>query len=323
MATVLLTGGTGFVGANLAPMLVAAGHRLRCLIRPGHPEGAIPPESERVEGSFEDEGILRDALTGVDLVVHLAALVSFSKRDREAMFRINVEGTRRLARLTRKKGVGRMLHMSTISAVAYSNRPEVLDETAPYNFGPLAIGYCDTKHAAEQAVGEEVSDGLDAVIVNPPSMFGPLDRRKGRGSLLDVVPRQKVPFLPPGGINVADVRDVCRGCLLALEKGRTGQRYILGGQNFTNRDLIVSIARLAGVPPPRLKLPKWLATAVAAAATALETLRPMRPPVTAQILRLSTRFMWYSSRKAEQELGYTAGPVEDAIVDALAWMKSR
>ena len=322
MATVFLTGGTGFVGTNLAPMLAHGGHSLRCLIRPGNPPDALGDlDYERVEGTLDDEGILSEALRGVDVVVHLAALVSFRKPDREAMFMVNTEGTRRLARLARQSGVGRFLHMSTISAVAYSNRPEILDENAPYNFGPLHIGYCDSKHAAEQALQQEVRNGLDAVIVNPPTMFGPGDRRKSQGSLLEVVSKERVPFFPPGGVNAAGVCDVCRGCLLALQSARTGERYILGGQNMTNRELIIAVASAAGARPPRLAMPRWLATAVMGAATAWETVRPLRAPVTAQVLRLSTRFLWYSSHKAEQELGYTSKPVQQAFRDALTWMR--
>jgi dihydroflavonol-4-reductase len=321
VAKIFLTGATGFVGANLAPMLAAAGHHLRCLIRPGNPADALADlDFEPVEGTLEDEGTLGDALRGVDVVIHLAALVSFAKGDREAMFRTNTEGTRRLARLARRSGVGRFLHMSTISAVAYSDRPDVLDETAAYNFGPLHIGYCDSKHAAEDAVRDEARSGLDAVIVNPPTMFGPGDRRKSEGSLLEVVSKERVPFLPPGGINAADVRDVCRGCLLALQLGRTGERYILGGQNLTNGELIETIARSAGVTPPRRRLPRWLATALARGATVWEVIHPLRPPVTAQILRLSTRFLWFSSQKAAEELGYAASTCDRAIRDTLAWM---
>jgi len=321
VAKIFLTGATGFVGTNLAPILAAAGHHLRCLIRPGNPAQSLANlDFEPVVGTLEDEGTLGDALKGVDVVIHLAALVSFAKRDREAMFRTNTEGTRRLARLARLSGVGRFLHMSTISAVAYSDRPEVLDERSSYNFRPLHIGYCDSKHAAEDAVREEARSGLDAVIVNPPTMFGPGDRRKSAGSLLEVVAKERVPFLPPGGVNAADVREVCRGCLLAMESARTGERYILGGQNLTNRELITIIARTAGVRPPRLPLPRWLATALAQGATAWEVVRPLRPPVTAQILRLSTRFLWFSSQKAEEELGYAAGSVAPAIRDGLAWM---
>lgn len=324
MATVFLTGGTGFVGTNLAPLLAAGNHRLRCLVRPRTAaEGLRELSVDLVEGTLEDEGVLREALRGVDIVVHLAALVSFRKQDRDAMFRVNTGGTRLLAALAREAGVGRFLHMSTISAVAYCNRPEVLDEGTPYNFGPLRVGYCDSKHAAEEALLEEVRRGLDGVIVNPPTMFGPGDRRKGKGSLLELVTKGRVPFLPPGGVNAADVRDVCRGCLLALKSARTGERYILGGQNLTNRELITSIANTAGTAAPRVGLPAWLVRTAAAMATAWEMVRPIRSPVTAQVLRLATRFMWYSSEKAANELGYSARPVEHGFRDALAWMKDQ
>jgi dihydroflavonol-4-reductase len=322
MATrVFLTGATGFVGSHLARVLQHRGCELRCLITPGNAaENLAGVPHERVEGRLEDEGVLGEALHGIDHVAHLAALVSFDKRDRERLFAINVEGTRRLVRLARERGVARFLHVSSVAAVGYSERPEILDETAPYNLGRLRIAYCDSKHEAERVVRDEIARGLDAVIVNPSSMFGPGDRRKAQGSLLEKAAYGRIPFCPPGGSNFADVRDVAQGCAAALEQGRTGERYILGGDNLTGRQLLIKIAGVLSRRPPRLALPGFVARGMAAAATALEWVRPLRPPLTAQILRLAPRYMWFSSRKAEEELGYAAYPVEIAIKSAFDWM---
>ena len=280
-----LTGASGFVGANLAPML-AERYRLRCLVRPGQHVPALEQLAhERVEGSLEDEVALQRGIAGAELVVHLAAVVSFRPEDRAAMQRVNVDAVARIAAMARQARVRRMLHMSTISAVACSDTPRELDETATYNFGPLRIGYCDTKRAAEDALRAEVARGLDAVVVNPPSMYGAGDRRKSDGSLIDALLQGRVPFAPPGGINVANVVDVCRGCLQAVDHGRSGERYILGGENLTGRQLFERIARVVG----------------------------SKPPLTAQILRLSPYWFWYSSRKAQDELGYRPGPVDPGI----------
>lgn len=318
---VLLTGATGFLGALLARLLVQRGYELRCLVRPGRAAETLGGvDHERVDGTLQGTGVLEEALRGITHVAHLAALVSFRRRDRAAMFETNVEGTRRLARLARAAGVARFLHVSSVAAVGYSNRPRVLDETAPYNLARLRIGYCDSKHAAEGVVQEEVRRGLDAVIVNPGSMFGPGDRRKAEGSLLQAVAYRKVPFCPPGGANFADVRDVAAGCLAALELGRTGERYILGGENLTGRALLAKIAGVLSARPPRLTMPRLAALGLARLATLWEKIRPLEPPLTAELLRLAPRYLWFSSQKAADELHYAAYPIEMAIKATFDWM---
>ncbi len=321
MDHLLVTGATGFVGSSLTRVLHERGYALRCLIRPGATASNLRGlPHERVDGTLEDEGVLRDALRGVDGVVHLAALVSFDKRDRQRMFEINVAGTERLASLARQQGVRRFLHVSSTSAVGYSNSQATLDETAPYNFRRLNIPYSDSKHDAELAIQAQVRRGLDAVIVNPASMFGPGDRRKAAGSLLEAVAYGKLPFCPAGGVCFADVRDVAAGCAAALERGRTGERYILGGQNLTGRELIGKICAVLAQRPPRFAIPRFVALGMARLASFWEIFRPMKPPVTAAVLRSSPRYLWYSSRKAEEELSYASYPIEMAIKAAFDWM---
>ncbi len=324
MATVFITGATGFVGATLLPMLHAQGHQLRCLLRPGNPgENLVGIPHERIVGDLANSEALAEGLAGCDLVVHLAALVSFSKPDRQRMFQINAQGTAVLARLAREAGVQRFLHMSSVAAVGGCRNPQVLDENSPYTLHKYDLPYFHTKLAAEQAVLEEVQRGLDAVVVNPSSMFGPGDRRKAEGSLLDAAQKGRIPFAPPGGVNVADVRDVARGCLQALESGRRGQRYILGGENLHGRELVETILAQAGQPAPRFGLPAVLLRGLAVGARLVETVHPLRPPMTAQMLTMAPMYFWYSSAKAERELGYHHGPVAPAIQEAYAWMRTQ
>ncbi len=309
-----LTGATGFVGRNLAPLL-ARRYRLRCLLRPGTPADALDPlPFDPVPGHLGDEAALRTGCAGADLVVHLAALVSFRREDRAAMFAINVDATATLARIARESAVRRFLHCSTISAIGYSDTPRELDENTPFNYGPLRIGYCDSKHAAEQVVRNEASRGLDAVIVNPPSMYGTGDRRKSEGSLLDAVLRGRIRLAPPGGLNVADVLSVCEGMLLAIERGRRGERYILGGENLHGRELLARIASAIGGTAPRRAVPAWLVrTASATLGMKERLLGSGRGPVTSEILALAPRFLWMSSRKAVQELGFRPSSVDPGI----------
>ncbi len=313
----LVTGASGFVAHNLLPLLAARGDRLRCLVRNG---SAAPTHGEVITGSLEDEAALRRALDGVEVVIHLAALVSFARRDAQRSHAVNVDGTKRLASLARQAGVQRFLHVSSVAAIGYSNAPRVLDEASPYNLGELAIPYCDSKRGAELAVLDEASRGLDVVIVNPGSMFGPGDRRKARDSLLDAAAHGRIPFCPPGGANFADVRDVARGCVAALDKGRRGERYILGGENLTGAQLMAAVFGALERQPPRRTLPRSLAKVLAMGAGVAEWFVPLKPPLTAQILRLAPRYMWFSNAKAERELDYRAGPVIEAVRATYRWL---
>jgi len=324
MAHVLVTGATGFVGANLVPLLHSAGHRVRCLIRSSSDVRNLQGMSfERVEGSLDDKASLREGLRNIDIVVHLAALVSFNKPDTAQMWNVNVQGTETLARLARQAGVGRFLHMSSVAAVGATTEPRVLNENSPYNIACYRLPYCDTKRRAEEIVLTEAARGLDAVIVNPVSMFGPGDRRKAHDSLLEAAARDRIPFSPPGGVAVADVRDVARGTMAALEHGRTGERYILGGQNLLGRELVAEVMAAVGARPPRFTLNRHVVRGLAAAARVAEAFVPLRPPITAQVLRMCSLFFWFSSAKAEAELGYKAGPIRNAIRSAYQWMEEQ
>lgn len=313
-----LTGASGFVGRHLAERL-AATHSLRVLVRPGQelPHLVALPH-ERIEGRLEEPDALARGCRGADIVVHLAALVSFRREDRNAMFAANAGATGALAGVARRANVRRFLHVSTIAAVAYCRDPELLDERSPYNFGPLHIGYCDSKFAAERAVLAEVKRGLDAVIVNPPSMYGAGDRRKGDDSLLGAVLAGRVRFAPPGGSNVATVGDVCDGMLAALRHGRTGERYILGGENLTGLELLARIAAVGGGKAPRRVVPARALHLAIRALRLKERWLGSRPPLTSQVLQLAGCYQWFSSQKAADELGWRAGSVDRGIAEACA-----
>lgn len=312
-----LTGASGFVGRHLAPLL-ARDFRLRALTRPGQELPWLQGlDVERVEGRLADREALARGCRSADVVVHLAALVSFQPEERGAMFAANAVATGDLADAALAAGVRRMLHVSTISAVAYRDRPEAVDESAPFNFGPLRIGYCDSKFAAEQRVLAACKRGLDAVIVNPPSMYGAGDRRKGDDSLLTAVMTGRVRFAPPGGLNVANVTDVCDGVVRALRQGRRGERYLLTGENLTGAQLLARIAGVVGGAAPRRVAPRALVQAAARALRWKERCVGSRPPLTSEILTLAGKFLWYDASKAARELGWRAGPVDAGI--AAAW----
>lgn len=311
-----VTGASSFVARALVPRL-ARTHRLRLLLRPGqHLEQFAAIPHERVEGRLGDAAALREGLRGVDRVVHLAAVVSFAREDHPRMVEVNSEGTEHLLALAVDAHVRRFLHVSTICTVGWSADARELDERAPFNFGPLRIGYCDSKRAAEQHAFAAAREGLDVVVVNPPSMYGAGDRRKGDGSLLGAVMEGRVRVAPPGGTNVANVEDVCAGMVAALERGRCGERYILGGENLTGLELIRRIAKVVGGAAPRRAAPRGLLRAGAHALRLKERLLGSRPPVTSQVMDLAARYMWYSSAKADRELDWRAGAVDPGIRSA-------
>lgn len=233
------------------------------------------------------------------------------------MFSANRDGTERLAQLALAADVRRFLHVSTISAVAYSDNPVELHEDTPFNFGPLQIGYSDSKFAAEQRVLDAAKSGLDVVIVNPPTMYGPGDRRKGEDSLLGAVMQGKIKMAPPGGTNVANVDDACDGMIAALERGRTGERYILGGENLSGIELLQRIAKAVGGRAPTRKAPRSLLRVAARALRMKERLLGSKSPITSEIVQLAGLHMWYSSAKADRELDWRAGSVDVGM--AAAW----
>ncbi len=312
---VFVTGATGFVGTHLLPVLVASGHEVHALVRSTEQANAVLLSGVHATtiGSLDDEATLATALRSCEAVLHLAALVSFRKRDRERMFQVNAVAAARLAQVAKREGVQRFVHVSSVAAVGKSRRPVVLDESHAWPAKGSGIGYCDSKRRGEDLVFAEATPGFDVVVVNPSSMFGPGDRRKAEGSLVDRVARNKLPFCPSGGACFADVRDVARGIVAALDRGRSGERYILGGENLSGRELITKIATASGGRVPRWTLPDIALAALQAVQHCLEVWRSPRGPLTAELIALSRGYSWYSSAKAERELDYSYQPIDEAL----------
>jgi dihydroflavonol-4-reductase len=199
------------------------------------------------------------------------------------MFEVNRGGTERLAQLVLAANVRRFLHVSTISAIAYCNGPAELTEDTPFNFGPLKIGYSDSKFAAEQCALQAANDGHDFVIVNPPSIYGAGDRRKGDDSPITAFMQGKVKMAPPGGTNVANVDDACDGMLAAMDRGRTGERYILGGDILSGLELMQRIATAVGGKALKRTAPRSLLRVAAHLLRIKERLPGSTSPITSQM----------------------------------------
>ena len=288
--TVYVTGATGFVGAHVARVLREAGADVR---------------DERVD--VLDAPALARAFAGCDAVVHVAALYSYDA-DPAAIERVNVDGTRNVVEACRRAGVARLVHTSTAGTCGpVPGRPATEADAPPA--WELGIPYKRTKLAAERLVLEAAREGLDAIVVNPTTPVGEGDRKPTpTGRMIAGVARGRIrAYVATTGLNVVDVRDVARGHVLALERGRSGERYLLGGVDLPLADLFAAVARLAGRPRPRARVP--YAVAVGAAQLRLAN----RDEV-----RLARLPMYFSSEKAENLLGYRAGPVEPALARAVA-----
>jgi dihydroflavonol-4-reductase len=319
---IFVTGGTGFLGVNLVRHLVSQGHRIRMLVR-GQPN-RLGLESDLIEfagGDVTDGQSVLNAMRGCDQAYHLAAWVQITPWGMASARRINVEGTRNVCAAALRLGVRRLVHTSSIATIAAGTLERPADETTPWNLKGLDIPYYITKRESEQVVLDFVCQGLDAVIVNPSYLVGPWDVRLGGGRMVLQVATRRVHVVSThGGVNFVDVREAAAGHVLAMERGRTGERYFLGGENLSYRAFFSQVAATAGVPAPRLALPYGVLYPFAVAGTVLERWMPTQfRDFNLSILRSGFLEHYATSRKACTELGYNEVKVERAIRDALDW----
>ncbi len=321
----LVTGATGFVGSAVARALAARGHALRLLVRRGSDRRNLDAlEAELVEGELTDAASLARAVAGCRFVVHVAADYRIWVPDPAAMLASNVEGTRALFLAALEAGVERVVHCSSVAALGLTGDGTPSDETTPVNEEALVGIYKKSKYRAEQAVLELVRDrGLQAVIVNPAAPVGPRDiKPTPTGKMIADAASGRIPAYIDTGLNVVHVDDVATGHVLALERGRVGERYILGSENLSLAQLLTIVAEEAGRRPPWLRLPRELVWPVALACEGLARLTGMVPPVTRDHLRMARKKMFYSSAKAISELGYAPRPARVAVADAIAWFRA-
>lgn len=317
----LVTGGTGFLGANLAAGLLDRGWQVRILRRTTSPLDAVKGlDVEHAIGDVLEPDALSAAMTGIDVVFHVAAISIYWRNKPDAIYKVNVDGTRHVLDAARRAGVQRVVFTSSAAAVGLvRGRPS--NEEDAYNETIARFPYGHSKWLAEEVAREAAQRGQDVTIVNPTPIVGPRDINWGAGSIIREVAMRRVPGIPPGGVNYVAVTDVVAGHIAASEKGRRGERYILGGENLTHRQLIDSVARVVGVRPPRWNMPRWLFPLLAAAAAAAAR-AGARLPIDATQLRLSREFVWFDNAKARRELGLPHTPIEQAVREAYAWYKA-
>lgn len=324
MAVVALTGASGLLGANLAAELLAAGHQVRATRRAGTRVAHLGDLALTwFEADLADPAALTRAFAGADVVFHCAAVVSVRKGVTPALEAGNVTGTGNVLTAVREARVARLVHTSSVVAIGLSTDGQPCTETATWNFPDYGLddGYAVTKHRAEELV--RAADDIDVVIVNPTFMLGPRDARPSSGHLIIDIARQRLPGWTPGFNDFIDVRDVARSMVSAWQRGRRGERYILGGHEMTYRAAIEEIAAIARVRPPRLGLPRPLAAVIGWLGDLSEGLLDRDPLVNSTSVRYAyTNRFRFSSAKAARELGHTAGPLRTAVEDAIAWFRA-
>jgi dihydroflavonol-4-reductase len=322
----LVTGATGFVGSAVTRALLAAGHGVRALARPGSDRSNLDGLAVEIrEGRLEDSGSLARAVEGCTALFHVAADYRLWVPDPAAMLRTNVEGTRALMRAALAAGVQRIVYTSSVAALGLAADGTSADETTPVQLADMVGPYKRSKFLAEQVVAEMIGESkLPAVIVNPSTPIGPRDiKPTPTGRVVLEAARGHIPAYVDTGLNLVHVDDVAAGHLLALERGCIGGRYILGGENMTLAAMLGMIAEITGRRPPLFAVPRAAIYPVAVLAEAWARLSGREPFVTLDGLKMARKKMYFSSARAERDLGYRARPARAALEDAIAWFRAR
>ena len=320
MMRALVTGSTGCVGANLVAALNRRGIEVIGLRRKTSPEDAIHDlVMTPVVGDILDIESLYPAMEGVDWVFHVAAVATYRKTPDDLFYRVNVEGTRNVLLAARQAGVRRFVLTSSAAALG-KPRPgkELLDERDQFNMRPRDFPYGHSKHLAEQVLAEFVEQGMHAVSVLPTAVIGPRDVKFISGELIIQALKGGILALPPGGVNYIDVRDCVEGHIAAAERGKPGERYLLGGHNMTHRETMEIIASVLGTRVPPLTIPRWALPALAEVVGLAQKLG-LDVPIDRGRVLLSGEFMYYDNSKAVRELGLTVRPFAESVRDAYNW----
>lgn len=322
MNRVLVTGATGFIGANVARVLLERGYRVRVLVRPSSDLGNIENlDVEIVTGDLRDALSVHAAVAGCDEVYHVAAEYNFWSPDPSQTYKSNVEGTRHVMEAALQCGVRRVVYTSTVGTMGLADQPLACDENTPMTNGQLTSHYKRSKLEAEHVALSYVTRGLPVVVVNPSAPIGPWDRKPTpTGKIIVDFVLGKMPAYLNTGLNLIHVHDVAVGHWLAAQKGRIGERYILGHQNLTLQEILGMLSQITNLPAPRVRIPyavAWMAGLVSTTVSDWVTRRP--PAVALEAVKMARRHMFFDASKAVRELGLPQTSVEKALEDAVEW----
>jgi dihydroflavonol-4-reductase len=320
-----VTGATGFLGAHVARVLSEQGADLRLLVRSTSDLRNIEGlKADRVTGDLRSAPSIEKAIAGCDIVFHVAADYRLWVRDPEQMYRSNVEGTRALLEAARKNSVRRVVYTSSVATMGFTSNGTVADEDSPVSLADMIGHYKRSKFMAEQIALEAGRSGQDVVVVNPSTPVGEMDiKPTPSGRIIVDFLKRKFPAYVDTGLNLVDATECARGHIAALEKGRSGLRYVLGGENLTLKQILDKLAAITGLPSPRVKVPYVMALATGVVDEIVTgRIRGREPRATIDAVRMGRKKMFVSSGKAECELGWRIVPVDAALQRAVAWFKA-
>lgn len=316
----LITGGTGFIGSNIALRLVERGWRVRILERPGADRVLLEGGPfEFVSGDVLAPETLPAAMKGVDVVFHAAGVVDYWRQGKDRMMQVNVDGTRNVMDAALRVGVPRVVHTSSTAAMGI--HPNVIvDESYRFNVRPERFIYGYSKYLAEEVVLEKVQAGLPAVIVSPTTVIGPRDIRKvSSGMVVEVVKHCVPPLIPPGGVNIIPICDAAQGHIEAALKGQIGERYILGGENMTHLQLYQTIAYVVGCGMKLKVMPRWQVSLVAGLTDMFQPQTSGPVPLTGDRLRLEAQLFYFDGSKARAAFEMPNTPLRVTIGRTFEW----
>jgi dihydroflavonol-4-reductase len=320
-----LTGATGFVGSHVARSLAAQGADLRLLVRPASdPRNIQELRAERVVGDLRDTASLKKAVAGCDVLFHVAADYRLWVRDPEQMYRSNVEGTRAILEAARENKVRRVVYTSSVATMGFQSNGHLADEDSPVSLANMIGPYKRSKFMAEEIAVEAGRSGMDVVVVNPTTPVGERDiKPTPTGRIVVDFLKKKFPAYVDTGLNLVDVAECARGHVAALEKGKSGERYILGGENLTLKQILDKLAVITGLPSPSIKVPHVVALATGVVDQVFTGyIRNREPRATIDAVRMGRKKMFVSSSKAERHLGWKIVPVDGALRRAVEWFQA-
>jgi dihydroflavonol-4-reductase len=320
-----ITGATGFVGSHVARALAAQGADLRLLVRStSRLDNIADLRAETATGDLRNPESLKKAMAGCEFVFHVAADYRLWVRDPEQMYLSNVEGTRALIQAAQQSGIRRVIYTSSVATMGFTRDGHIAGEDSPVSFKDMVGHYKRSKFMAEQIALEAGNNGANVVMVNPTTPIGENDiKPTPTGRIVVDFLKRKFPAYVDTGLNLADVKEVARGHLLAMEKARPGQRYILGGENLTLKQILDKLALLTGLPAPTMKVPHTVAMGFAVFDQFFTGMvLGKEPRATIDAVKMGRKKMFASSAKAERELGYKVLRVEDALRRAIDWFQT-
>lgn len=322
-----VTGATGFLGSHVARALVEQGADLRLLVRPTSDLRNIDGvKADRVAGDLRDAASIEKALSGCEVVFHVAADYRLWVQDPEEMYRSNVEGTRSLLEAARRQGVRRVVYTSSVATMGFraNSSGNVADERSPVGIHDMIGHYKRSKFMAEQVAFDAAKSGVDVVVVNPTTPIGERDiKPTPTGRIVVDFLKRKFPAYVETGLNLVDATACAHGHVQALEKGRTGERYILGGENLTLKQILDRLAAITGLKSPTVKLPYVFALATGVVDELVTgRFRGREPRATIDAVRMGRKMMFVSSAKAERELEWRTVSVDGALRRAVDWFRA-